>query len=212
LDILFDLDGTLTDSRPGILACLKYALLGLGHDTPPDAELERYIGVPLKECFTALMSSGGPRGVDRAISLYRERFSSTGWCENAVYPDIPSVLSSLRDGGATLFVATSKPRIFAERIVRHFELGPHFAAVYGSELDGTRSRKEDLIGHILRAESLSPQITCMVGDRAQDMAGARSHGVSPVGALWGYGSREELLDAGAAALCERPAMLVEVLS
>jgi phosphoglycolate phosphatase len=132
--------------------------------------------------------------------------------ENTVYPGIPLALATLRRLGALLFVATSKPQVFAERITEHFGLKGYFHAVYGSELDGTRSNKADLISHILEAESLSPSSTYMVGDRAHDMAGAKAHNVLSIGALWGYGSRDELIAAWATALCEQPAMLIEILS
>jgi len=211
-NILFDLDGTLTDSRDGIVACLRYALVELGCDCPSDAELVDQIGVPLKECFPVLMGCTEAVRVDAAIALYRERFAAQGMFENTLYPAVPTVLQRLRDLGATLFVTTSKPRVFAERIVQHFQLEPHFHAVYGSELDGTRSNKAALIQHVLDVESLSPASTYMVGDRAQDIIGARSNGVFAIGALWGYGSRAELVEAEASMLCEEPAMLVRQLS
>lgn len=211
-NVLFDLDGTVTDSREGIIACLKYALAESGCDCPNDVTLASHIGVPLKECFPILMASNDAVRVDAAIALYRERFALQGMFENMLYPGILAVLPRLRDLGAALFVVTSKPRVFAERIVHYFQLGSHFRAVYGSELDGTRSSKVDLIRYVLDAESLSPESTCMVGDRAQDMAGALANGVFPIGALWGYGSRAELVEAGARVLCETPALLREVVS
>jgi phosphoglycolate phosphatase len=174
----------------GIVACIKYALVQLGCHCPSDAELERYIGPPLRGSFGVLIGSDDPIRIDMALRLYRERFSSTGMFENTVYPDILSSLVALRRLGAVLFVATSKPKVFAERIVEHFGLKAYFDAVYGSELDGTRSNKADLIALILEAKSLSPRLTYMVGDHAHDMAGANAHNVRSIGALWGYGSRE----------------------
>ena len=116
-------------------------------------------------------------------------------------------MTTLQERGARLFVATSKPRAFAERILAHFGLQEYFYAIHGSELDGTRSDKGDLIAHVLKAESLSPGLTVMVGDRAYDILGAKAHGVFPVGVLWGYGSYDELVAAGAAALCAQPETL-----
>ena len=110
-----------------------------------------------------------------------------------------------------LFVTTSKPRVFAERIVEHFGLKEYFCAVYGSELDGTRSDKGHLIAHVLQAESLSPHSTVMVGDRAHDVVGAKVHGVFPIGVLWGYGSSDELIGAGATTLCAKPETLDNML-
>ena len=135
-----------------------------------------------------------------------------GIFENEVYPGIREALDRLKQSGATLFVATSKPTTFAERIVEHFALGEPITAVFGSELDGTRSDKAELIAHIMNTRSLDPAATCMVGDRAQDMRGAKANRIRGIGALWGYGSREELVSAGAAALCEQPTDLFEVLA
>jgi len=129
-----------------------------------------------------------------------------------LYPGIPDALAALVDRGARLIVATSKPTIYAERIIEHFGLGGSIRAVYGSELDGTLSDKAGLIAHVLESERLSRAATSMVGDRSHDMIGARANEVIPVGVLWGYGSREELESSGASALCERPVELTEVLS
>ena len=131
--------------------------------------------------------------------------------ENSVYPGIHSALTALRGSGAALFVATSKPQVFAKRIMEHFGLMDYFSAVYGSELDGTRSNKSDLIAHVLKSESLSPNETAMVGDRAHDIVGANAHGVFPIGVLWGYGSYDELIAAGATTLCTQPALLNDIV-
>ena len=140
LNVLFDLDSTLTDPREGIVACLKYALLGLGHNCPSDLDLARFIGPPLQESFAVLLHSTDPKQINAAVELYRQRFSSKGMLENSVYPGIHSALTTLR-GHALPFVTTSKPRVFAERIGEHFGLKEYFCAIYGSELDGTGSTK-----------------------------------------------------------------------
>jgi phosphoglycolate phosphatase len=212
VNVLFDLDGTLTDPREGIVACFKHALAGAGCACPTDAELERFIGPPLHETLGLLVGTDDLARFDLALSLFRDRFSAAGIYENTVYPEIPSALASLRALGAVLFVATSKPQIYAERIIQHFGLERHFKAIYGSELVGTRAGKADLIGHVLQSESLTASDTFMVGDRAQDVFGAKVNRVRAIGALWGYGTREELLEAGASVLVERPAMLAAVLS
>ena len=209
MNILLDLDGTLTDSREGIFNCIKHAFDGMGHPCPADAELRRFLGPPLSETFGAVFGMGSP-AVARAIELYRERFTVTGMFENAVYPGIPDALGRLRERGARLMIATTKPTVFAERIVEHFGLGRYIEAVFGSELDGTRSDKRDLIAHILETQALSPAATRMVGDREHDTRGAVANGVFGIGVLWGFGSREELLDAGARALCETPGGLCDV--
>ena len=212
VNVLFDLDGTLTNPREGIVACLKYALTGMGHSCPADSELEQFIGPPLHESLAILLGSPDATQINSAVELFRRRFSSQGMFENTLYPGIHSALTTLRGRGAVLFVATSKPQIFAERIVEHFGLKNYFRAVYGSELDGTRSDKSHLIEHVLKAESLSSRSTCMVGDRAHDILGAKAHGVFSIGVLWGYGSYDELVTAGATVLCEEPAMLDGILS
>jgi phosphoglycolate phosphatase len=212
VNVLFDLDGTLTDPREGIVACFKHALAGAGCACPPDAELERFIGPPLHETLRLLVGTDDLVRFDLALSLYRDRFSAVGMFENYVYPEIPAALDSLRASGAVLYVATSKPQIYAERITQHFGLRGYFKAVYGSDLVGTRSGKADLIGHVLQSESLAASDTFMVGDRAHDVFGARVHRLRSIGALWGYGTREELVEAGASVLCDRPALLAEVLS
>jgi phosphoglycolate phosphatase len=185
LNVLFDLDGTLTGPREGIVACLKYALQGLGHNCPSNLDPARFIGPPLQESFAVLLHSTDPKQINAAVELYRQRFSSKGMFENTIYSGIHSALTTVRGRGALLFVTTSKPRVFAERIVEHFRLKEYFCAIYGSELDGTRSDKGDLVAHVRKAESLSPHATVMLGDRAHDIVGAKVHGVFPFGVLWG---------------------------
>jgi phosphoglycolate phosphatase len=211
VNVLFDLDGTLTDPREGIVGCFKHTLLELGYCAPPDSDLERYIGPPLREGFASLLGSERHEQIDLAVGLYRQRFSERGIFENAIYPGIHSALAQLDVMGAALYVATSKSRVFAERIVEHFGLKVYFRAIYGSELDGTRSDKGELIAHILEKESLSARSTFMVGDRAHDVIGAKTNGIFPIGALWGHGTREELSAAGATAFSEQPEMLIEIL-
>lgn len=210
MNAIFDLDGTLTDPRKGILACFKHALQELNARIPSDSELERFIGPPLQESFATLL--GNTDRVAEAISLYRTRFASKGMFENKLYPGIAEALAQLRMQGVPLFVATAKPRIFATRIVEHFALAPFIHAVYGSELDGANADKRDLLDHLLRTESLSAATTVMVGDRALDIAAAKENGVFSVGVLWGYGSREELISAGADSLCEEPRSLLDAVS
>lgn len=205
MNILFDLDGTLTDPREGIVACIRHALSTLGQPVPADAELVKLIGPPLQDSFRELLGSVGD--VDAAVAAYRDRFAAVGMFENAVFEGIPQAMESLLARGTRLFVATSKPRVYAERILGHFGLAEYFSAVYGSELDGRLTDKAELIAHALAASGLSAADTVMVGDRRHDMVGAVANGVFPVGVLWGYGSREELTAAGAEWLFERPGEL-----
>jgi phosphoglycolate phosphatase len=205
--VLLDLDGTLTDPRPGIVQCIRYALERLGRPCPADEALVASIGPPLRNAFASLLPSGDRTLIEQAVGLYRERFATVGLYENEVYDGIPAMLDVLGNGGRRLFVATSKPAVFAERIVRHFALDHHFAGVYGPDLDGRLDDKAQLLAHLLETERLAAGAAIMVGDRAADVIAARANGVRVIGALWGYGSREELLDAGASALCLSPGEL-----
>ena len=192
MNLLFDLDGTLTDPVLGITRCLAHALVNLGREPPPIAALARFIGPPLRDTFGHLLSTSDPQLVAVAIELYRQRFAEVGMFENAVYPDVEQGLSQLTADGHRLWVVTSKPHLYARRIVQHFRLDPWFAGVYGSELDGSNCDKVDLIRVVLEAERLVPGDTWMIGDRAQDVIGGRSNSTWTVGVLWGYGSAVEL--------------------
>lgn len=210
MNVLFDLDGTLTDPREGFVASLQHALLTLGCPLPSDNEISRYIGPPLEETLASLLEDD-PDRVSAAVALYRKRYGAKGFLENSVYPGIESVLSNVQSSGIALFVATSKPHVFADRILHHFNLKRFFRGIYGSEFDGSRANKAQLIAHLLKTESLSSEGTFMVGDRSHDVLGALANGVTPIGVLWGYGSRAELTAAGAAILCESPSLLGGVL-
>ena len=209
--VLFDLDGTLTDPREGITRSIAYALEGMGLQPPAPDALTFAIGPPLRRSLATLLDDESPARIERALALYRERFADVGLFENSVYEGIAEALHALARRGARLYVATSKPRVYAERIVRHFGLDAHFEAVHGCELDGTREDKRDLLAHLLPHHGLDAARCAMIGDRGADMAAARHHGVRGIGALWGYGTREELEQAGAQSLCARPAELAALL-
>ena len=210
--ILFDLDGTLTDPREGITRCIAYALERMGVASPPLDDLCFAIGPPLRRSLAQLLGDDSPAAVERAIALYRERFADVGLFENALYDGVGEALADLAGGGATRVVATSKPRVYAERIIRHFALDTHFTAVHGCELDGTREDKRDLLAHLLPHHGFDALHALMIGDRGADMVAARHHGVAALGALWGYGTRDELAAAGAQILCERPHDLVAAIA
>lgn len=210
--LLFDLDGTLTDPREGIVGSIRHALAALGVESPCDARLERCIGPPLAAAFAELLETRDPPLIDRAIAAYRERFGERGLYENAVYPGIDESLAALRRAGHPLFVVSSKPRVYVERIVEHFALGAHFDELYGSELDGTRSDKAELIAWVLEAEGFGHAAPIMVGDRHHDVIGARKNGLTAVGVGWGYGSRDELERAGADLVLDHPRELFEALT
>ncbi|MBE9205018.1 HAD family hydrolase [Nostoc sp. LEGE 06077] len=195
--ILFDLDGTLTDPKLGITRCIQYALTELGH-TPPEAdELDWCIGPPIKDSFSQLLKTLDETIITQAISLYRCRFSTIGLFENTLYPQIRETLKAIRFAGYKTFVATSKPYIYATQIIEYFGLSPLFDGVYGSELDGVRSIKADLIHHILVTENILPGDVVMVGDRKHDIIGAKSHNLTTIGVTYGYGTEQELKTHGA---------------
>lgn len=209
--VLFDLDGTLTDPREGITRCIAHALARMGVEPPPLDALTFAIGPPLRDSLATLLGTRERAAVERALALYRERFAEVGLFENAPYDGISEALAAIRATGARLFVATSKPLVYAERIVRHFGLDPHFVAVHGCELDGTREDKRDLLAHLLPHHGVESSQAIMIGDRGVDMRAARHHGVHALGVLWGYGSAEELRAAGAHSLCEQPAALPQAI-
>ncbi|HEX7606160.1 MAG TPA: HAD hydrolase-like protein [Usitatibacter sp.] len=209
---LFDLDGTLTDPREGITRSIAYALERLGVEPPPADDLLFAIGPPLRASLAQLLGSAAPETVEKALAHFRERFADVGLFENRPYDGIVEALVAISGSGRLLVVATSKPRLYARRIVDHFALGAHFSHVHGSELDGTRADKRELIGYILDHHGIRAGDAVMIGDRGMDMSAARHHGVTAMGALWGYGSREELEAQGAQHLCATPRELAAALA
>lgn len=212
MNLLFDLDGTLTDPFPGITRSIIYALEALGRPSPSPESLSWCIGPPLEKSFAKLLGSSDDRLTEDALTKYRERFSSIGLFENKVYPGIAETLSSLKGCGHILYIATSKPTAYAGRIAIHFGLNEYFQGIYGSELDGTRSDKSSLLSDIVQRESMVPAETIMIGDREHDMIGARNNNIWGVGVLWGYGTRQELQRAGAHALVGYPRDLVAAIN
>ena len=212
MNILLDLDGTLTDPKVGILTSLQYALEKLGEDVPPMDELSWCIGPPLKDAFIKMFGEDQTERVAEGVRHFRERFGDVGLFENEVYPDIPELLSRLNEQGHVLHIATSKPEVFARRILDHFDLAGSFASIHGSGLDGTRSDKGELIAHILEDQSIANHDSVMIGDRKHDILGAIRNEVPGIGVLWGYGSRDELEGAGATACIQQPNDLIQIIS
>ena len=209
--VLFDLDGTLTDPKIGITTCIQYALHQLDYESPETEQLLWCIGPPLTVSFAKLLQTNDKALIDRAITLYRDRFATVGLFENALYPQIPETLKSIRAAGYQTYIATSKPHVFAKRIIEHFDLSSLFDGIYGSELDGTRSDKAELIQHILLTENLIPAKTVMVGDRSHDAIGAKKNQLLAIGVTYGYGSEEELKLHGVDLIANSPEEIIQYL-
>ncbi|MEP1934980.1 MAG: HAD family hydrolase [Roseibium sp.] len=209
--VLFDLDGTLTDPFEGITKSIQFALEKMGV-APPDAdELHWCIGPPLWDSFEGLLQTSDRKVLDQAVMHYRERYTVTGLFENMLISGIPELLQNLSAAGVRSFVCTSKPHTYAGKIVEHFGLMPFFNKDYGSELNGTRSAKADLISFILDEENLDASDVIMIGDRKHDLIGANANKVACVGVLWGYGSLEELQNERPVLIAERPTDISELL-
>lgn len=191
--LLWDLDGTLTDPKEGITLSVQYALNRLDYHIPEADDLDWIIGPPLKESFKTLLQTTDEALLDRAITIYRERFQEIGLYENIVYPGIPELLFQLKEKGCIHLLATSKPRVFAEKILQHFLMDKYFDVIMGSELDGQFVEKEALIGEVLkRAPRGSRSKTVMIGDRRYDVHGARANHIDVIAVGYGYGTVEEL--------------------
>jgi phosphoglycolate phosphatase len=209
--LLFDLDGTLTDPRPGIVGSMRYALERLGVACPNDSVLAGFIGPPLRATFATLLETTEPTRIEEAMRAYRERFVTVGMYENRVYDGVPAMLETAGQIAAATFVATSKPAIYAQQIVKHFGLGEYFQRVYGPELDGKYEDKSELLAHLLAVENVVPENAVMVGDREADIVAAKRNRIRSIGVLWGYGSEQELFEAGADVICRTPQNLSQHL-
>ena len=207
--LLLDLDGTLTDPKLGITSCIRFALERMGRPAPPADELHWCIGPPLIESFRTLV---GRDDAERALVLYRERYSTLGMFENELYPGIVAMVAGQAALGRHICLATSKPHVFAKPILEHFKLAGHFAGIYGSELDGTRVEKPDLLPYIAEREGIARGNAIMVGDRRFDVEGARSIGALSVWADWGYGEADECKAAGPDVICGTPSDLAGILA
>lgn len=208
--VLFDLDGTLTDPAMGITGSIRYALKQMNRPIPSHEELLAFIGPPLIPAFESMLGMTNAEAKE-ALRHYRVYFSETGLFENTPYPGIDEALTRLTNRGIRLYVATSKPEVFAERILRHFGLAHHFAGICGASLDETRTAKGDVIRYALGKIDDPAARILMVGDRQHDVLGAEENGLPAMGVLWGYGSREELTDAGARILADSPEKMADLI-
>lgn len=206
--ILFDLDGTLTDSGEGIINCAILALEHFGCPIPSREEMRVFVGPPLHESF---INHGVPADkADEAIKVYRSRYIPIGAFENTPYPGIRELLETLQAAGHTLCVATSKPEGMSIKILEHFDLAKYFHRICGASMDTSRSTKEDVIAYLLEQNGRADNMV-MVGDTKFDILGAKHHGIPAIGVSWGYGKVEDMQQAGAAAIADTMDELLELL-
>lgn len=206
--ILFDLDGTLTDSGEGIIKCYHMTLTRLGLPIPNDETMRSLIGPPLCD---GLIKCGVPADtVDEAIRIYRSRYTTVGKFENAPYPGIREMLQQLRELGHRLFVATSKPEATAREILAHFQLDSYFELICGAARDGVRGTKAEVIAYLLEQIG-HPENIVMVGDTSFDVAGAAAHNIPTIGVSWGFGTVASMKEAGAVAIVDNVSELIDLM-
>ena len=206
--ILFDLDGTLTDSGEGIINCAILALEHFGLPIPSREALRVFVGPPLQESF---INHGVPADrAEEAVAVYRSRYIPIGKYENAPYPGIRQLLETLQNHGHKLYVATSKPEGMSIDILNHFDLAKYFTKICGASMDFSRNTKEAVIAYLLESTGEKDRMV-MVGDTKFDILGAKHHGIPAIGVSWGYGKVEEMEAAGAAAIAHDPAELLSLL-
>lgn len=210
--ILFDLDGTLSNGGPAMVASLAYACQALGLEVPSEDVLRSFIGPPFSEGLGRHFGLDEARCAE-AVAYYRERYVEGGAMYEAVsYPGIVELLARLDRAGARLAVATSKPEKFARKVVAHLGLEPFFAGVFGPAADGVPASKAGVIAAASRALRLAPELAIMVGDRSYDIEGAHANGLAAIGVLWGFGTRAELVQAGADEVVTSAEELAEALA
>ncbi len=206
--LFFDLDGTVSNNFEGISRCLNFALERLGLRQLSDAEVLPFVGPPFRESLPRVFPG---IDVEAALGFYRERYEMSGWLENNLYDGMAQAIRTLHLQGFTIALCTSKPRIFAERIIEHFDLARYFDGVHGPELDGKFDRKTDLLAYLIQHYKTVPTTALMIGDRNKDVEAALHVGAHSLGVLWGFGSREELASAGAHHIVSRPDELVHTI-
>ena len=208
--IFFDLDGTLTDSAPGIIHSVQYALKKYGIEAEEN-DLRSFIGPPLVHSFQERFGFDHDKALE-AVAYYREYFTAGGMFENSVYPGVEEMLQKLKEEGLMLAVATSKPEFFSKQILEHFALTRYFDFIGGAAMDETRTTKVEVLSYALRELQVDPAKAVMIGDRENDMEAASLLGTESIGVLYGYGSKEELANAGAIVFAETPMDICRIIS
>ena len=208
---LFDLDGTLIDSELGILTCVRHALTRMAVPVPEPASLRSWIGPPLHHSFAPLLDRDEAR-IRAAIDHYHDRFQSIGWREHTVYPGMAELIAALQAAGHRLAVVTSKPKMHAAPIIANLPFGAVFDRLYGPQPGSSQCEKATMIATALADFNATPEQAVMIGDRCFDIAGAVANGIRGLGVLWGFGSRQELQQAGASAIVATPDDLAKLLT
>ena len=213
--LLFDLDGTITDPKVGITTCVQYALEHFGIHEPDNDKLEPFIGPPLQDSFEQFYHMDAETA-KQAVAKYRERFQTVGLYEHEIYDGMVDLLKTLKEGGCRLAVASSKPTVFVKKILEHFDVGQYFDVVVGSELDGSRAKKEEVVQEALRQLDPKGQVSSgqmvMIGDRCFDVQGAKAHHLDSIGVAYGYAAEGELQQAGATFVVDTVQQLKELLT
>jgi phosphoglycolate phosphatase len=209
--VLLDLDGTLIDSQPGILASCLAALRALGHEPDETLDIKRAIGPPLEDIMRVLLQPYGDDRIGEAVAAYRQHYGESGFLGSDPYPGIGSALKEMQLAGLRIYLATSKRETFARRILHHLGFATYFDGIYGSVPGGELDHKPELLAHILSQHNVLPSHSLMVGDRRYDISGAHAAGMRGLGVLWGYGTRDELETAGADQLVESTADLARTV-
>lgn len=208
MDLVFDLDGTLTDPALGVVRCMNYALTSFDYSPLPDAKITEHIGPPLEQTVVRLTGSDDATHIDAVAAAYRERYGEFGFKENTVYAGIPEMLQTLKDAGHKLGVCTSKLQINANRVINEFQLDRYFDFVNGSS---NKSSKSEQLSDLLARGQISPE-AIMIGDRAIDLSAAHENRLRSAGVLWGYGSRDELAELEPTYLVETPVQLLTAIA
>jgi len=208
---MLDLDGTLLDSKPGIIRGMVHTLESLGVSLPTESEMEHYIGPPLDYGFKQMLQTDDMEAVENAVTVYREYYRGGGIFDCALYDGVPELLRNLQGPARSVFLVTSKPQPFAEQLISHFELDGYVQQIYGATFDPSRARKTDVLKHALNSSSVDPETAVMVGDRDQALLAANANGTSAIGVLWGYGSRSELDGCRPDAIAEQMSELASLL-
>lgn len=209
-NILFDLDGTISNSEAGITNCIRYVLDFWGIEQPPQEDLLCFIGPPLKEQFQKIYGFDEEKAL-QSVAKYRERYDKEGIFECELYPGVKELIIALKEKGYQIALASSKPKTACERIIEHFQLDAYFDGIYGATLDGRISTKEQVLENLFEETGMKREETVLIGDTRFDVSGAKQAGILCIGITYGFGSQEELEANGAIAICHTPKEVEEYL-